>query len=136
MQLSERLRQSLELNNGIPRKIFSLIQLNDISFNQSSSKLRLNITLFILEYLSINCMLKITYLSSISDSTSKFTKKIGEMRFGFLALVFVSDFFFWGSSVSGSTPIEPPRDPVSRTVEAKRPSNFTLRSIVMLEKSA
>ena len=61
---------------------------------------------------------------------------MGEMRFGFLALVFVSDFFFWGSSVSGSTPIEPPRDPVSRTVEAKRPSNFTLRSIVMLEKSA
>ena len=117
MQLSERLRQSLELNHGIPRKIFSLIQLNEISFNQSSSKLRLNITLFILEYLSINCMLKITYLSSISDSTSKFTK-IGEMRFRFLAWVFVSDFFFGGSFVFGSPPIEPPRDPVSRAVEA------------------
>ena len=118
MQLSERLRQSLELNHGIPRKIFSLIQLNEISFNQSSSKLSLNITLFILEYLSINCMLKITYLSSISDSTSKFTKKIGEMRFRFLAWAFVSNFFFGGSFVFGSPPIEPPRDPVSRAVEA------------------
>jgi len=47
----------------------------------------------------------------------------------------VSDFFFGGSSVFGSPPIEPSRDPVSRTV-AKRPMHLTLRSTVVLEKSA
>ena len=75
--------------------------------NQSNPRLRVRITLCVfLNICQFDCMLKITYPSTISDSK---LKKIGKMRFRFLAWVFLFDFFVRDNfSVFGSPPIEPP----------------------------